>query len=309
MPNIPNNPLNTTPGLPTGSLPGGPTAGIPGSDKINAQQQQLAFENALRGNADLAGIWDTIKNAGGDVWGIVSKVLPHNADGSINWGGLVGNVAGWIHDHKKDILDALSVYNSYSRQNKGDQLGQEAVDLAKQRYAAQEPLRVAGMAGMLDPTKNTPDLSALATAGQRGANLQAPIPLANSTMNFNNAQQIAGPRSGNPFAPKTAAPLPIARPPMPTIPPAGPVMPSKPGALPVAQPTTGGTTPGGAAPGTVTPVHPWANPPTGGQPTTQPVGRPNLNPNAPPNTEPVPPKRKIAPIDPLLYGALPVAGY
>lgn len=289
-----NSPINSGPGMPLGgtTLPGGggPTSGLPGSNKVAAQQQQLAFENAIHTNADLAGIWDTIKNAGGDVWGIVSKVLPKNADGSVDWGKIGGDVVGFIKNNYKDILAGLSAYNSYQRQDKADALGQKAFDLATERYKTQEPLRIAGQAGMLDPSKSTPDLSQLGAMSQNGLTQQAALPLAAPKTNLNNAQQIAGPNSGNPFAPKGPSALPIASAPtMPAPMAPTPYTPSKPGALPLAP----------------------AAPPLNGIPTRPPpVDAPGFSPTAPgrPTIEPIVPKRRIAfdPNDPANL-ALPLA--
>lgn len=232
-------PINTAPQSPVSALP---VAGA--SPFTSAQQQQL--QNAF----SAAGIWDTIANLGGDVWGVVSKLLPKNADGSIDWGGALKDVGSWVKNNKDTLLQGLAAYNAYQRSQKSDEYAQKAIDGLTKSYAAKEPLRVAGQAGLLNPQANTPDLSLLSSAGQRGLSMTAPLPVAPNSTNFSNAQQLAGPQSGNPFAkglpvaspptmpsvapiasppPTSVAPLPIA----PSAPPSPPSTPAGPGlALP-----------------------------------------------------------------------------
>lgn len=199
-------PLNSGPQSPYGSLPLG------SSPFTGAQQSQL--QNAL----SAAGIWDTISGLGGDIWGTISKILPKNADGSIDWGGALKDIGSWVKDNKSVILDGLNAYNSYQRSQKSDEYAKEALDLATQSYAAKQPLRDAGQAGMLDPASKAPDISALRTQGQNGLSLAAPKPLPLATGGLSNAAQIAGgPTSANPF---TKA-LPLATTPGPVTPPVG----------------------------------------------------------------------------------------
>jgi hypothetical protein len=204
---------NAPPGIPSGgqtlpvaTMPGSAPPGLP------AGFNEQAFEQQLQTNPDLAGVWDTIKNAGGDVWGTITQFLPKNADGSINWGAVGGDVIGWVKNNASTIVQGVGVYNAAQRQGQADKYAKDAYQQVQDRYAAKEPLRVAGMAGMLDPGKNTPDLTSLRT--------------------------IAGPNSGNPFAPKTLPPAPGAA-----------------GALPVAGMPSGGGPPtptvNGAPPGPV----------------------------------------------------------
>lgn len=228
------SPMNTGPQSPTG--PSGGTA-LPSSGFTS--EQQSAFQSAL----SAAGIWDTVQSLGGDVWGWVKDHV-----GDIDW----KNVGKWVLDHKKDILDAASAYNAYQRQNKADKLGQEAVDLSKQQYAEKAPLRQAGMAGMLNPQANTPDLSSLKSSIPTP--MQAPLPVAPNQSNLNAAQNIAGPYSGSPFG--KAAALPVApTSPMPTTPRPG----GGGGALPVAPmptPQPRGFTPSGPSALPIAPSQP-----------------------------------------------------
>lgn len=231
-----------------------------------------ALSVAAMNNPDLSGVIQTIKNAGGDFIGFLTGFLPKNADGSIDWGKIGGDLTGFLSAHKGDILAAASVYESAQRQGKADKYGQMAIDSATKAYDAKAPLRDAGIAGMLDPSKGAPDISALKTqAGQTGQ-LRAPLPMSGGT-NLPNIQNVAGAGSGNPFAkalpmaqapqmpkPQTAGPLPLSpQPGFPTnTPPTSPPVdaqhpiapPNKPTIqpLPIGTPGTGLTGPG-AVPG------------------------------------------------------------
>ena len=136
LPTAPTSPINTGPQSPYGS-------GSPVSGPQFTSAQQSALQNAL----SAAGIWDTIKGLGGDVWAAVSKILPKNADGSIDWGGALKDVGSWVKNNKDTILQGLAAYNNYQRSQKSDEYAQQALAGAKEAYAAKEPLRVAGQAG------------------------------------------------------------------------------------------------------------------------------------------------------------------
>lgn len=249
-------PINTGPqALPLGT---GGTADTGGSPFSSAQQSQL--QSAL----SAAGIWGTIANIGGDVWGTVEKILPKNADGSIDWGGALKDIGSWVKDNKDTILQGLSAVNNYQRTQKSDQYAQQALAGAKEAYDAKAPLRLAGQAGMLNPQANAPDISALRAQGQNGLSIKAPSPLPLATGSLNNAGAIAnGPSSGNPFtkalpiattptAPPVAGPSAIppvgAAPPMRSIAPPSHASDVGPGALgptlPLAQPTVPQAVPG-----------------------------------------------------------------
>ncbi len=130
----------------------------------------------------------------------------------------------FLKNHGNDVLQAAGVANAAYRQTQSDKYAKQALSGVEDRYNAKEPLRVAGMAGMLNPGANTPDLSSL--------------------------KSIAGPNSGNPFAPKG---LPIAGMsglPTPTVngaPPTPLMMPggsqTAPQPLPIQRPPQAGTIP------------------------------------------------------------------
>lgn len=215
VPTSTNSPYTTTP--PTGptQAPLPPSGG--GSSRFSSSQQaqiQSAFS--------AAGIWDTIVGLGGDVWDVVSKILPKDAGGNVDWGKIGSDAIQWVKDNKDTILEGLSAYESYQRQQKSDQYAQQGLDLATKEYAGREPLRIAGQAGMLDPSAKAPDLSALKTQAAGTGQLRAPLPMSGGT-NLPNIQTVAGAGSGNPFAkalpmaqapqmpkPQTAGPLPLS---------------------------------------------------------------------------------------------------
>lgn len=234
-------PINTGPQMPQ-TLPLSSTPGAGGF----SPEQQAQLQNAF----SAAGVWDTIKNIGGDVWGVIAGLLPKNADGSIDWGGALKDVGSWVKDNKDTILQGLSAINQYQRSQKSDEYAKRALDLATKSYDAKAPLREAGQAGMLNPQANTPDLSALGAQGQAGLGYMAPSPIPLAKGNLANAQQLAG--AGNPFAKR----LPLA-PPAPT--PQAPAIPTLPLAtMPVKPPTPGAPIPQtpGAPPTAALPLAP-----------------------------------------------------
>lgn len=241
LPGQPTSPLNSGPQSPFSS--GGSTLPLSGGGFTSQQQSEI--QNAF----SAAGIWDTIQNIGGDVWGAISKILPKNADGSVNWGAIGSDVVKWVRDNKDTIIQGLNAYNSYERSQKSDKYAQQALDAATKEYAGKQPLRDAGQAGMLNPQANTPNLTALGSQGQNATSSRAPMPLPLTTGNLQNAQSMAnGPQSTNPFTRTLPiAPLPPAPPPMPpsVAPPVGalPMRPIAPPSHPsdvgpIAAPTT-----------------------------------------------------------------------
>jgi hypothetical protein len=271
----------------SGSPVGG---GLPGTD-----QHLQAFQVAAMNSPDLAGILGTIKNAGGDVIGAITSVLPKNADGSVNWGAVGSDLVGFIKDHGKDILSGLTAYENYSRRNKADQLGQQALKDAETAYNApgQVALRTAGTAGMLDPSAKAPDLTRLGTMATAGQGLAAPqpIPLGQSRANLST---VAGSGSGNPFAKALPMAPPPTAPSLPTPATPAPYLPSKPqGAIPMAGgPVTPGTPP-------VAPSGPVGGPPT--PPAMLPPGARN----APALASPIP-LAPQAPTPPTIGGIKPL---
>jgi hypothetical protein len=205
----------------------------------------------MRSSPDLQGVLDGIGNIGGDIWGVITKVLPKNADGSVDWGKVGGDIVGFVKNHATDILAAASIANQAYRGAKADEYAGKAVKTAEDIYAAKKPLRDAGMAGMLkggDAYK--PDHSAL------------------------NAMATTG--SGNPFAGAKAAALPMG----PTQGPATPQQPQRPTTVPQMP----GGSPGGPQPFPIMPPvqsGPIANGPQDrtGMPAVPPLP---MGPTAPP---------------------------
>lgn len=284
-----NSPITSSPTSSLPPIPMASTSGLSSNVPPGDAQNLQAFQSAAMSNPDLAGVIQTIEGWGGDVAGAIEDFVNKNG----GWLAVGKDVAGFIKNNAPTILSALSAYNSYQRQQKADQLGQQAVTDAKAQYAAQQPLRDAGMAGMLDPSKNAPNLTQLGKAATAGQALQAPqpIPLGGG---ISNVQAAAG---NNPFAP--AKPIPLAgSPPSNTPPPAAPIpmaptpyVPQKPGAT--------------TAPATA------AATPTPGRPPTGPLAPPALPialqgpPTPPPKyTMPAyPAAPNVAPIQPI-----PLAG-
>lgn len=115
----------------------------------------------------------------------------------IDWGGLIKQYGGDIgkalsaavSKYGTTALEAWNVYNAAQRQTEADNYATSALNGtpgqpgtgAIAQYAAKQPLRTAGIAGMLNPSANAPDLSSLKT--------------------------LAGANSGNPFARGGALPV------------------------------------------------------------------------------------------------------
>lgn len=171
-------------------------------------------------------------SAGGDVGG-GDDPSSDNPDGGggFDLGDLGGGIVDILKKYGPTALEGLNIYNSAQRQGQSDKYAQDAINGATERFNKQEPLRVAGQAGLLNPSAGTPDLS--------------------------NIRQISTAGSGNPFAkalpvagaatPFKGAPLPVAGAPagQSTYP-----APGQPGALPLAlapamtgQPKVGGLDP------------------------------------------------------------------
>lgn len=226
----------TAPGLPGGQSPL-PLAQSGGSPFSTAQLQS-AF-----GSAGLSDIWSTIGNIagtiGGDVMSVLGKILPHNAEGGIDWGAIGGDIkslGSWLSAHKADIIDGLNAYNQYTRSQQSDKYAKAALAGAKETYDAKAPLRVAGQAGMLDPSAKAPDLTALKAQGQQGLTLsmaQVPTQDPGQAQGLANLRNLAGQNSGNTFG-KTL-PLASAAPTPPTPPTSGPPNIARP-PLPIAAP-------------------------------------------------------------------------
>lgn len=273
-----NSPITSSPTSSLPPIPMAPSSGLSSSVPPGDAQNLQAFQQAAMSNPDLAGVIQTIEGWGGDVAGAIEDFVNKNG----GWLAVGKDVAGFISSHAKDILAGLSAYNSYERQQKADQLGQQAVTDAKAQYAAQQPLRDAGMAGMLDPSKNAPNLTQLGKAATAGQALQAPQPIPVGG-NISNVQAAAG---NNPFAPK---PIPLAgSPPSNTPPPAPPIpmaptpyVPQKPGATtaPATTPTPGAPHTGPLAPpalpialqGPPTPPPKYTMPPYPAAPNVAPI--------------------------------------
>lgn len=99
---------------------------------------------------------------------------PSSGDGSDGGNSIFGEIIGFVKNHAGDIasalgdfakkygttaLEAYNIYQAAQRQAKSDQYGQDALNTSKDAYNAKAPLRASGIAGLMDPKANTPDLS------------------------------------------------------------------------------------------------------------------------------------------------------
>lgn len=241
--------------LPFGN-PTSPTggSGLPGSGFGSVGNQFSQF-----GVGDILG---AIGGAVGDVGGWIADHIPRSlipagavdSSGNINWAAVgvdaIKNIAGWLNDNKATILDGLNVVNQYQRSQQSDKYAKEALDLAKERYDSQAPLRTAGQAGMLAPGAIGANTAALTKQGQNGLQLAAPQPVRAPTLNLANAQTLATGGGANPFT-KSLPQAPIGLP-LGTAPgnPGNPGAPGASGPTPPTAPTqpTALTAPLGIAP-------------------------------------------------------------
>ena len=212
---------------------------------------EQAFESSLRTDPDLSGVWQTIQNLGGDVWGVLTKFLPKNADGSVDWGKVGSDVNKWVKENAHTIIEGAAAVANYQRQQKADEYAKQGLDLAKQRFAENEPLRTAGRSGMLNPMANAPDLSSLkniAGAGSGNPFAGAPIPLRNAAPRMPATAPTAAPAAPSiPLTPQAPRPVPIPNtPPSHAIPLSG--LTQAPSVAPLAPPNAPTPAPNGGMP-------------------------------------------------------------
>lgn len=303
MPTNTNSPYTTT-NAPPGAPPGVPSGGAPFSSSpysgAPAGFNQQQFENALRTDKDLSGVWDVIQRTGSSIWDTISNFLPKNADGSIDWGKVGGNVVGWVKDNAQTIIDGASAVANYQRQQQSDKYAKQGLDFATKNWDTNQPLRDAGRAGMLDPTQHAPDLSSLKSLSTTG-----------SGNPFAKALPVAG---GAPSVPAPA--LPVANgptpPPVSHFPSPPPPQSHFPMPDPPVAPPTSATPPRTASDGATfsqSPQSSLALPVAGGPaPTAPPTAPLPVAPSTPPGAP-----GAQGPIDPLTgkprrLTALPVAG-
>ena len=263
----------TGPGAPSG---GGSPLPLSSGDPSDPFAEDAPTPGDQASNPDAGSIWSTIIGLGEDIGKAVIAILPKNKDGSINWSAVTGDVF-------KGALTTASAVGQYQRQQQSNTYANEALNGIKGtpftgaigNYAANQPLRDAGRAGMLAPGSRTPNLTPL--------------------------QNLAGANSGNPFAnalplaaPKPVAPMssgssaaPLGAPtPLPNLPlgpiavnPSLPSNPSPPGQPSLPPGAANGVTQGGTTPppgGSLPPIVPALNG------TATPPG-------TPPGTPPMPP--------------------
>lgn len=128
-----------------GALPNPDLSAVPGA--VDSIGRKTAGELAKAG---LGGFVDTAGSAGGGgLLGTIAQaaakgLIPRNKDGSIDWGGLLGNAA-------KVGLPALGAYQSSKDKGKADEYRAKAIAAAEGAYNEAAPLRQMGLAGLTDP--------------------------------------------------------------------------------------------------------------------------------------------------------------
>lgn len=151
-----------------GGVPGGPVqAGGPiGGDVGGTDMPGL---NPFGGEGGDSGI----QYPGSQYPGGGGPGVPGSAADPSMW----GRVMDFLGDHGAQILAGAQGVNSAILGQKAREYGKNALGQAEQSYNEREPLRAAGIAGMLNP--QTPDLSGLMkNAGPYAAGLPAVKPLA-----------------------------------------------------------------------------------------------------------------------------------
>lgn len=147
-----------------------------------------------------------------------------------------GGVPSWLNSLGTDIPFLAGAANAANLQAQAQQYAQDAVNTETGQYAAEQPLRTAGMAGLLNPSTPAPGLPALQAlnaAAAKGNPFATAVPL--PTGAGTPSQPPVGLPTTQPVASAGASTLPAAKP---------PVAPT----LPTVQPLAGGTGGGGAYP-------------------------------------------------------------
>jgi hypothetical protein len=95
---------------------------------------------------------DQVKGGGQDSRGWLDKLTGGNGIG-----GAIGNIGGFINDHKDTALGAAALAESYKNSRKADDYRKQGLNFANDSWKAREGLRKVGVAGMMNETR--PDLS------------------------------------------------------------------------------------------------------------------------------------------------------
>jgi hypothetical protein len=194
-----------------------------------------------------AGLGAAALAGGGAAGGAAGGTAGSGAAGAGAVAGTAGKSAldefgSFLEKYGGDAVAAAAAYANYQRQQQSDKYAKDALSMAQKTYGQNQPLRDQGRADMLNPSANTPDLSAirsLATAGsgnpftkvlpmasiatKPGATLpmagmpvgastsMAPQhPLTNPVPSTGNALQLAPSAPPPPAAPPARAPLQLA---------------------------------------------------------------------------------------------------
>lgn len=189
----------------TGQMTTGMQAFMPGPDwsKIDPG----AFEQWVRGLPGGSAVWDAVASGAG----------------------ALGSLGSFVLKNKDAFIDAFKIYGGIQAQNKANEYGQRALDLAEKRYNAGEPLRTAAIPGMFNAQRANPfarDALPVAYGGMGGT----PTPVAGAPAygsGVGNAimrSQGAPPPSTNNPIPETVAGTTNPQRTLPIAPPAGPAV-------------------------------------------------------------------------------------
>lgn len=191
------NPSNNPP--PRAIPAGGPQSGVP-LPMAPVPTGQTGFGSTQPVLPNIPGVPGT-DSSGGD------------SGGGIDWGSFISKVPGWVLDGLKiglpaaidwmkknsgTLIAGANVAEAAYRQMQADKYAGKAFDLASGAYNEKAPLRTAGIAGMLNPGANTPDLSALRMIAGAG-----------SGNPFAKALPMAGPQAVGNHGPGSPVPMPM----------------------------------------------------------------------------------------------------
>lgn len=230
-----------------------PTAGAVGADLSKLSPSQVAAIGDASGGvpADTSGVDltsglspDQLAAAGNATNGTSGANAPLPTVQSLAKGaaGLTGGqpsgsgITGILNGIGTTLPAIAGAANAANLQAQAQQYAQDAVNTETGQYAQEQPLRTAGMTGLLNPSTPAPGLPALQAlnaAAAKGNPFATAVPL--PTGAGTPAQPPAGLPTAQPVASAGASTLPAAKP---------PVAPT----LPTVQPLAGGTGGGGAYP-------------------------------------------------------------
>ena len=152
------------------------------------------------GGADAAG---NAAGAGSDTTGGGSSGLPSWLSDILGGaGGVAGGVGSFLKDNSGSLLEGANVAEAALRQQQATNYAKQALQTAQDAYGAKAGLRSAGIAGMLNPSANAPNLSPLRSLAGAGSGnpFARGLPMAGAPTNNTPVPQQAIPTDGQPIA-------------------------------------------------------------------------------------------------------------